>query len=81
MSVVDAALEDAAASLGLEGGAIAPSELAAVGVTQGPGLVGALVAVSYTHLSAQYPGAAIMAAKSAARAGAGYVAVAAPRCV
>ena len=43
MSVVDAALEDAAASLGLEGGAIAPSELAAVGVTQGPGLVGALV--------------------------------------
>jgi len=43
VSVVDAALEDAAASLGLEGGAIAPSELAAVGVTQGPGLVGALV--------------------------------------
>ena len=41
VSVVDAALEDAAASLGLEGGAIAPSELAAVGVTQGPGLVGA----------------------------------------
>lgn len=35
VSVVDAALEDAAASLGLEGGAIAPSELAAVGVTQG----------------------------------------------
>lgn len=34
VSVVDAALEDAAASLGLEGGAIAPSELAAVGVTQ-----------------------------------------------
>ena len=43
VSVVDAALEDAATSLGLEGGAIAPSELAAVGVTQGPGLVGALV--------------------------------------
>lgn len=43
VSVVDAALEDAAASLGLEDGAIAPSELAAVGVTQGPGLVGALV--------------------------------------
>ena len=40
---LDAALEDAAASLGLEDGAIAPSELAAVGVTQGPGLVGALV--------------------------------------
>ena len=37
VSVVDAALEDAAASLGLTGGAIAPSELAAVGVTQGPG--------------------------------------------
>ena len=43
VSVVDAALEDAAAALGLKGGAIAPSELAAVGVTQGPGLVGALV--------------------------------------
>ena len=43
VSVVDAALEDAAASLGLEDGAIAPSELTAVGVTQGPGLVGALV--------------------------------------
>ena len=43
VSVVDAALEDAAASLGLTGGAITPSELAAVGVTQGPGLVGALV--------------------------------------
>lgn len=43
VSVVDAALEDAAAALGLAGGAIAPSELAAVGVTQGPGLVGALV--------------------------------------
>lgn len=43
VSVVDAALEDAAASLGLESGAIAPSELAAMGVTQGPGLVGALV--------------------------------------
>lgn len=43
VSVVDAALEDAAAALGLAGGPIAPSELAAVGVTQGPGLVGALV--------------------------------------
>ena len=42
VSVVDAALEDAAAALGLEA-PIAPSELAAVGVTQGPGLVGALV--------------------------------------
>ncbi len=43
VSVVDAALEDAAQALGLEGGAITPQELAAVGVTQGPGLVGALV--------------------------------------
>ena len=43
VGVVDAALEEAAASLGLAGGAIAPNELAAVGVTQGPGLVGALV--------------------------------------
>lgn len=43
VSVVDAALEDAAAALGLDSGAIVPSELAAVGVTQGPGLVGALV--------------------------------------
>ena len=43
VSVVDAALEDAAAALSLSGGAIAPAELAAVGVTQGPGLVGALV--------------------------------------
>ena len=42
VSVVDAALEDAASALGLKD-AIAPSELAAVGVTQGPGLVGALV--------------------------------------
>ena len=42
VSVVDAALEDAAAALGLDA-PIAPSELAAVGVTQGPGLVGALV--------------------------------------
>ena len=42
VSVVDAALEDAAAALGLTG-AVTPSELAAVGVTQGPGLVGALV--------------------------------------
>lgn len=43
VGVVDAALGEAAVSLGLKGGAIAPSELAAVGVTQGPGLVGALV--------------------------------------
>ena len=43
VGVVDAALEEAAASLGLETGALAPRELAAVGVTQGPGLVGALV--------------------------------------
>ena len=43
VGVVDAALEEAAESLGLTGGAIAPDELAAVGVTQGPGLVGALV--------------------------------------
>ena len=41
--VVDAALEEAARALGLAGGALAPDELAAVGVTQGPGLVGALV--------------------------------------
>ena len=43
VGVVDAALEEAVESLGLTGGALAPSELAAVGVTQGPGLVGALV--------------------------------------
>ena len=43
VGVVDAALEEAAASLGLAGGALMPQELAAVGVTQGPGLVGALV--------------------------------------
>ena len=43
VSVVDAALEDAAKALGLEGGSVMPQELAAVGVTQGPGLVGALV--------------------------------------
>lgn len=43
VGVVDAALEEAAASLGLTGGAVEPAELAAVGVTQGPGLVGALV--------------------------------------
>ena len=43
VGTVDAALEEAAGALGLSGGAIAPSELAAVGVTQGPGLVGALV--------------------------------------
>ena len=42
VGVVDAALEEAAASLGLAD-PIAPSELACVGVTQGPGLVGALV--------------------------------------
>ena len=42
VSVVDAALEDAAAALGLDA-PVSPSELAAVGVTQGPGLVGALV--------------------------------------
>ena len=42
VSVVDAALEDAAAALSLAD-ALAPSELAAIGVTQGPGLVGALV--------------------------------------
>lgn len=40
--VCDAALEEAARSLGLSC-ALMPSELAAVGVTQGPGLVGALV--------------------------------------
>ena len=43
VGVVDAALEEAAVSLGLSGGALSPRELAAVGVTQGPGLVGALV--------------------------------------
>ncbi len=43
VGVVDAALEEAATSLGLAGGAVAPAELAAVGVTYGPGLVGALV--------------------------------------
>ncbi len=43
VGVVDAALEEAARTLGLAGGAISPTELAAVGVTQGPGLVGALV--------------------------------------
>ena len=42
VGVVDAALEDAAKSLGLSS-AISPTELAAIGVTQGPGLVGALV--------------------------------------
>ncbi len=42
VGVVDAALEEAAASMGLAA-PIAPAELAAVGVTQGPGLVGALV--------------------------------------
>ena len=43
VGVVDAALEEAAASLGLADGPLSPGELAAVGVTQGPGLVGALV--------------------------------------
>ena len=43
VGVIDAALEEAAAALGLTGGALEPRELAAVGVTQGPGLVGALV--------------------------------------
>ena len=42
VGVVDAALEEAAEALGLDA-PIAPTELAAVGVTQGPGLVGALV--------------------------------------
>lgn len=40
--VVDAALEEAGEALGL-GSAVRPGELAAVAVTQGPGLVGALV--------------------------------------
>ena len=43
VGVTDAALEEAAVSLGLAGGPLEPRELAAVGVTQGPGLVGALV--------------------------------------
>ena len=43
VGVVEAALEEAASTLGLAGGALEPCELAAVGVTQGPGLVGALV--------------------------------------
>ncbi|MBY4797256.1 tRNA (adenosine(37)-N6)-threonylcarbamoyltransferase complex transferase subunit TsaD [Collinsella sp. AGMB00827] len=43
VGVVDAALEEATAALGLDGGVLEPSELAAVSVTQGPGLVGALV--------------------------------------
>lgn len=43
VGVVDAALEEAGRSLGLGEGPLMPSELAAVGVTQGPGLVGALV--------------------------------------
>ena len=42
VGVVDAALEEAARTLDVAA-PIAPSELAAVGVTQGPGLVGALV--------------------------------------
>lgn len=41
--VVDEALHQAASALNLASGAVMPSELAAVGVTQGPGLVGALV--------------------------------------
>lgn len=43
VGVVDAALEEAARTLGLAGGSLEPGELAAVAVTQGPGLVGALV--------------------------------------
>lgn len=43
VGVIDAALEEAGYALGLSGGAVAPAELAAIGVTQGPGLVGALV--------------------------------------
>ncbi len=43
VGVIDAALEEAGQALGLSGGAVAPAELAAIGVTQGPGLVGALV--------------------------------------
>lgn len=43
VGVVEAALEEASAALGLTGGVLSPRELAAVGVTQGPGLVGALV--------------------------------------
>lgn len=43
VGVVDAALEEASETLGLAGGVLMPSELEAVGVTQGPGLVGALV--------------------------------------
>ena len=43
VGVVDAALEEAAGSLELASGPLMPRELAAVGVTQGPGLVGALV--------------------------------------
>ncbi len=43
VGVVDEALEEASRALGIDGGPIDPSELAAVGVTQGPGLVGALV--------------------------------------
>ncbi|MBE6470009.1 MAG: tRNA (adenosine(37)-N6)-threonylcarbamoyltransferase complex dimerization subunit type 1 TsaB, partial [Coriobacteriaceae bacterium] len=43
VGVVAAALEEASETLGLTGGTLFPRELAAVGVTQGPGLVGALV--------------------------------------
>lgn len=43
VGVIDAALEEAGRALGLSGGTVAPAELAAIGVTQGPGLVGALV--------------------------------------
>ena len=43
VGVVDAALEEAAENMGVVSGPIMPSELVAVGVTQGPGLVGALV--------------------------------------
>ncbi|WP_256441473.1 tRNA (adenosine(37)-N6)-threonylcarbamoyltransferase complex transferase subunit TsaD [Collinsella sp. zg1085] len=43
VSVVEAALEEASEALGLKSGTLQASELAAISVTQGPGLVGALV--------------------------------------
>ena len=43
VGVYEEAMTQAAASLGLTSGPLRPQELAAVGVTQGPGLVGALV--------------------------------------
>ena len=43
VGVYEEAMAQAAASLGLASGPLRPQELAAVGVTQGPGLVGALV--------------------------------------